>query len=169
MSSPVTTLDLRFSDENAVATGWDETLHALEAAEMWWVTTVRGDGRPHTTPLVAVWVGEALYFCTGDAEQKAVNLRSNAHVTLTTGCNNWDSGLDVVVEGNAVPVTDNDLLQDLAHAWTRRWDGRWQFQVGDGGFRHQDAASRVLVFEVKPDRVLAFAKGNPFSYTRHRF
>jgi general stress protein 26 len=169
MSTPVTTVDPRFSDENAPATRWDETLRALEAAEIWWVTTVRRDGRPHTTPLVAVWVGNALYFCTGDTEQKAVNLRANTHVTLTTGCNNWDSGLDVVVEGDAVAVTDEDLLQRLAEAWTRRWDGRWQFQVRDGAFTHPDEKGRVPVFEVAPSKILAFAKGNRFSYTKHSF
>jgi hypothetical protein len=38
-------------------------------------------------------------------EQKAGNLRSNPTVILTTGCNQWDRGLDVVVEGDAVQVT----------------------------------------------------------------
>jgi general stress protein 26 len=166
---PVTTVDRRFSDPNAAATGWDETLRALEGAEIWWVTTVRQDGKPHTTPLVAVWLGDALYFCTGDTEQKAVNLRGNTHVNLTTGCNNWDSGLDIVVEGDAVEVTDEDLLRRLAQAWTRRWDGRWQYEVRDGGFRNAEVEGRVPVFEVAPTKVLAFAKGNPFSYTKHSF
>ena len=169
MSTPVTTLDQRFSDENAAATRWDETRLVLESAEIWWLTTVRRDGRPHTTPLVAVWYGEALYFCTGDTEQKAVNLRDNSHVTFTTGCNNWDSGLDVVVEGDAVVVTDDALLRQLADAWTRRWDGRWQYQVRDGSFKHPGVDGRIPVFEVAPTRVLAFAKGSPFSYTKHSF
>jgi general stress protein 26 len=169
MSTPVTTLDPRFSDENSVATGWDETRRILEAAQVWWVTTVRSDGRPHTTPLVAVWTDKALHFCTGDVEQKAVNLRGNSHVTLTTGCNDWDSGVDVVVEGDAVMVTDEHVLRDLADAWTRRWDGRWQFQVQEGGYKHPHAESLVLVFKVAPTRILAFAKGNPFSYTKHSF
>ncbi len=168
MSTPVTTFDPRFSDENAVATSWDETRLVLDSAELWWLTTVRRDGRPHVTPLVAVWVGQALYFCTSDDEQKAVNLRGNAHVTLTTGCNHWDSGLDVVVEGEAVAVTDADVLHRLRDAWTRKWDGRWQYQVTDGGFQHEEEGSRILVFEVAPTRVLAFAKGT-FGYTRHRF
>jgi len=121
----VTTIDQRFSDQDAAATRWEETRATLDAAEIWWVTTVRRDGRPHVTPLVAVWVREALYFCTGEDEQKAVNLRTNPHVSLTTGCNNWDSGVDVVVEGDAVVVTDDELLRRLADAWTRKWDGRW--------------------------------------------
>ena len=139
MSMPVTALDERFSDPRAVATGWDETRRALDEAELFWITTVRPDGRPHVTPLVAVWLDGALYFCTGDTEQKAVNLAANPHVILTMGCNRWDGGLDVVLEGNAVQVTDDDLLRRLAEAWTAKWDGRWQFQVRDGCFQHMEA------------------------------
>lgn len=65
-------------------------------------------------------------------------------------------------------VTDQDLLRRLAKAWTRKWDGFWQYEVADGGFRHEDAGSVVLVFEVAPTQVLAFAKG-AFSHTKHRF
>jgi general stress protein 26 len=66
---------------------------------LFWITTVRVDGRSHVTPLVAVWLDEAIYFATGADEQKAVNLRNNQNVILTTGCNDWEQGLDVVVEG----------------------------------------------------------------------
>jgi nitroimidazol reductase NimA-like FMN-containing flavoprotein (pyridoxamine 5'-phosphate oxidase superfamily) len=168
MRTPVTTLDERYSDQGAAATGWDDTRRVLEDAELSWITTVGRDGRPHVTPLVAVWLGDALYFSTGDEEQKAVNLRSNPHVILTTGCNTWQSGLDVVVEGDAVAVTDQGLLRRLAEAWTRKWDGFWKYEVADGGFRHEDGGHVVLVFEVAPTRVLAFAKG-AFSHTKHVF
>ncbi len=57
MKQPVTELDTRFSDQDAVATGWEETRRALEDAELFWISTVRADGRPHVTPLVAVWLG----------------------------------------------------------------------------------------------------------------
>ena len=43
----------------------------IEAAPLWWITTVRPDGRPHVTPLLAVWHEGALHFCTGSEEQKA--------------------------------------------------------------------------------------------------
>ena len=168
MTTPVTTLDQRFSQPGTTATGWEQTRQVLEEAELFWVTTVRADGRPHMTPLPAIWADGALHFCTGDAEQKAVNLRGNPHVILSTGCNTWDRGLDVVVEGDAVQVTDDDVLRRLAEAWTAKWDGRWQYQVRDGSFRHSDGAGPVLVFAVTPAKVLAFAKGT-FSHTRHRF
>ena len=167
MSEPVTEIDTRFSAPAASAVSWDETRRAIAAAELFWICTVRADGRPHTTPLVAVWLDGALYFATGPGEQKAVNLAGNPHVTLMTGCSQWDRGLDVVVEGDAVRVTDEDTLRRLAAAWTAKWDGRWHYQVGDGAFQHEDG-SVVLVFSVTPGKVLAFGKGT-FTHTRHRF
>lgn len=168
MTTPVTTLDQRFSHPDAAATGWEQTRRVLEDAQLFWVTTVRADGRPHMTPLVAVWADDALHFCTGTGEQKAVNLRGNKHVILSTGSNAWDEGLDVVVEGDAVQVTDDDALRRLAAAWTAKWDGSWQYQVRDGAFWHSSGEEPVLVFSVTPAKVLAFAKGD-FSHTTHRF
>jgi nitroimidazol reductase NimA-like FMN-containing flavoprotein (pyridoxamine 5'-phosphate oxidase superfamily) len=166
MNVPVTTLDERFSDPDAVATGWEETRRLLETAELFWITTVRADGRPHVTPLVAVWLDAAIHFATGAAEQKAVNLAGNPHVILTTGCNGWDRGTDVVIEGDAEQVTDDDQLKRLADAWATKWDGRWRYEARDGAFHHQPGAA--LVFSVTPTNVLAFGKGT-FSHTRHRF
>ena len=54
-----------------------------------------------------VWLDEAIHFCTGATEQKAVNLSRNPHVILPTGCNHWNTGIDVVVEGDAVQLTDD--------------------------------------------------------------
>lgn len=167
MTSPLTEIDSRYSDPDAVATDWSMTRQRLESADLCWICTVRADGRPHVTPLVAVWLDRTLYFCTGEEEQKGVNLRGNQHVILMTGCNSWDEGLDVVVEGDAVRVTDDALLRRLADAWTTKWDGRWRYGVGDGCFLHQDEGE-AQVYGVTPAKVLAFAKGS-FSHTRHKF
>lgn len=167
MNEPVTKIDPRFSDPDAVATSWDETRRTLEEAELFWISTVRADGRPHVTPLVAVWLEGALHFTTGATEQKAMNLRGNPHVILTTGCNHWEEGLDVVVEGDAVQITDDDMLERLAAAWATKWDGRWQFEARDGGFHHKSDGI-ALVFKVKPTKILAFGKGT-FTHTRHQF
>ena len=166
MSAPKTSLDSRFSDPAATATSWDDTVAAIESAELFWITTVRADGRPHVTPLPAIWLDGALHFCTGAAEQKAVNLRGNPHVVLTTGRNDWDRGLDVVVEGDAVQVTDDALLERLADAWRTKWGGRWQFEARHGAFQHE--VGPALVYAVAPTKVLTFGKGT-FSHTRHRF
>lgn len=168
MIEPTATLDPRFSDPASSATPWTDTHQSLGDAEIFWITTVRADGRPHVTPLVAVWLDDAIYFTTGEAEQKAVNLRANSHVVLTTGCNAWDSGLDVVVEGSAVQVTDDALLARLAEAWTTKWDGRWHYEARNGRFHHAGGGGEALVYAVHPRKILAFGKGM-FTHTTYRF
>jgi hypothetical protein len=49
MKQPVTELDTRFSDQDAVATDWERTRRALEEAELFSISTVGADGRPHVT------------------------------------------------------------------------------------------------------------------------
>lgn len=168
MNEPVTKLDERFSDADAKATPWATTQEVLETAQLSWVTTVRTDGRPHVTPLVAVWLDDAVHFTTGPGEQKAMNVAGNPNVVMITGCNRWDEGLDVMVEGEAKRVTDRATLDRLAAAWATKWDGQWQFEVVDGGFAHEqsDVEGPVLVFAVKPAKVLAFGKGK-FTHTRY--
>jgi nitroimidazol reductase NimA-like FMN-containing flavoprotein (pyridoxamine 5'-phosphate oxidase superfamily) len=78
----------------------------------------------YVTPLVAVWLDGALYFHTSAEEQKFANLRVNPNVVLTTGCNRWDGGIDVIVEGNAVHVTDEKVLTRVAEAFAARREGR---------------------------------------------
>ena len=66
---PTSKIDTRFSDPAAGATPWEDVAAALERAELYWITTVRADGRPHVTPLVGVAHDGAMHFCTGLREQ----------------------------------------------------------------------------------------------------
>ena len=169
MSEPTTRLDQRFSEPSASALTWDETRARIEQADLFWVTTVRPDGRPHVTPLVAVSDDDALHFCTGAQEQKALNLAANPSVALTTGTNEWNAGVDVVVEGRAERVTDHDRLTALAAAWQHKWEGQWTFSVGEGGFTHSEGSTDIVhVYCVQPTRAFAFGKA-PASHTTYRF
>ena len=86
-------------------------------------------------------------------------------MVLTTGSNDMHSGVDVVVEGTAVRVTDHDTLVTLAALWKSKLD--WDFEVGEDAFK--DPAGRDgLVFRVAPAKVLSFGKG-PYTQTRYRF
>jgi general stress protein 26 len=168
MTTPITTLDQRYSAPSAVATTWEETLRGIESAELFLLTTIRPDGRPHCTPVVAAWCDDALHFTTGDDEQKAANLKTNSHVLLTTGRNDWQGGLDIVVEGDAIQVTDQLALERLGAAFLPKWDGdSWGFTARDGKFFHP-GGFEVLPYSVSPKKVLAFAQGT-FGHTLHRF
>ncbi|MFJ4683175.1 pyridoxamine 5'-phosphate oxidase family protein [Streptomyces sp. NPDC091377] len=164
---PETRLDPGFSDPKATAVPWAEAERRLAEAELFWISTVRPDGRPHVTPLPAVWSGGALHFCTGPGERKARNLAQNPHVVLTTGNNLMEEGHDLVYEGEAVRVTDEARLRELAAAWETKYGGFWHFEVADGAFQH--APGTAHVFSVAPRTVFGFGKGEPFSQTRWRF
>ena len=163
---PTVELHAEFSSPDAVARPWAEIVDVLSRSEMFWLSTVRHDGRPHVTPLPAMWLDGALHFCTGANEQKAKNLESNPRCVLTTGTNQLRSGLDVVVEGTAARVTDEARLQRLAAMWESKLD--WPFEVAEGAFRQPDG-SHALVFGVTPTKILSFGKGEPYSQTRYRF
>jgi nitroimidazol reductase NimA-like FMN-containing flavoprotein (pyridoxamine 5'-phosphate oxidase superfamily) len=90
--SPITDLDSRFSTPDAAALPWKDAERELQNVGVFWVSTVRPEGRPHVVPLLAVWLDGALYFATSEGEQKAKNLATNAHVTITTGCNSLRRG-----------------------------------------------------------------------------
>jgi hypothetical protein len=165
-SDPTAEIDSRFSEPEAGPTPWPDAKHVLEHAELYWLTTVRADGRPHVTPLIGVSEDGVMHFCTGLREQKARNLEHRGQVALTTGNNTWARGLDVVVEGIAVRVVDPGDLQRLANAYEAKYGSDWHFDVGDGVFlTGHDAAA---VFRIEPTKVLAFAK-EPHAQTTYRF
>jgi hypothetical protein len=166
-SEPTTKFDERFSAPEAGATPWADVQRALDQAELYWLTTVRADGRPHVTPLIGVAHDGAMHFCTGPDEQKARNIEGNRQVALTTGNNTWAEGLDVVVEGRAVRITDREALQALAGAYETKYGSVWHFDVGDGVFTHEDGGT-AAVFRIEPSKVLAFAK-DPHAQTAFRF
>lgn len=159
-------LDPRFSVPGAEPTPWSEVRRLLDDAELFWISTVRRDGRPHVAPLTAVWLDDALHFCTGAGEQKAVNIAADPRCILTTGNNQWKEGLDLVLEGTARRITDDDRLRVLADLWAHKYDGDWRFDVADGAFVGEGGLAHV--FAVAPDKVVAFAKGD-FAQTRFRF
>ena len=118
------------------------------------------------TPLIGAWHDGAMHFCTGPDEQKARNLEHPPLVALTSGSNAWAEGLDVVVEGTAVRVTDRDALQALADAYETKYGSVWHFDVGEDAFQHGDGGI-AHVFRIEPSKVMAFAK-DPHAQTTYR-
>lgn len=166
MTEPTIRHDKRFSEQTAAATPWPEARRVLECAELYWITTVRADGRPHVTPLVGVWHDEAFHFCTGLQEQKAINLAHDPRLVVTTGTNTWQQGLDVVVEGTAVRVVGGDVLGPIADAYRDKYAGAWDFGHGEDAFQHE--AGEAAVFRVVATKILAFGKA-PGSQTAFDF
>jgi len=168
-------IDPRYGDASVDPPPWAAIERLLTDAQLYWIITVRADGRPHAVPLVGVWQDGAFAFCTGPDEQKQRNLDVNAHVAVTTGsigANGWNSGRDVVVEGRAVRVTDAGALRTLAAAWFAKYGDDWEFDVRDEEFVElSDSGASTeggaWVYRVAPDKVIVFGEGH--GQTTYRF
>jgi nitroimidazol reductase NimA-like FMN-containing flavoprotein (pyridoxamine 5'-phosphate oxidase superfamily) len=161
-----------FSQPDATPTPWSVGVEHVIAADTFWLSTVRPDGRPHVTPLIAVWHGEAIWFCTGPDERKAKNLAENPSCVLTTGGSDLvDGALDVVLEGKAEQVTVDAELEPIAAAFAAKYGTEmWDYVVRDGAFTDPVVGEgRVIVFRVQPVRGLGFRKGDIFSQTTWLF
>lgn len=104
MDEPVTQLDERFSDPGGPPTTWAAAREVLEAAQLSWIIDRACRRAPACHAAGRGVARRSAPLPTGPTEQKAVNLTTNPNVVLTTGCNTWDQGLDVMVEGEAPKV-----------------------------------------------------------------
>jgi nitroimidazol reductase NimA-like FMN-containing flavoprotein (pyridoxamine 5'-phosphate oxidase superfamily) len=94
---------------------WSWAHERLAASHDYWLATVRPDGRSHLMPVWAVWNGESLWFSSARGSRKATNLRAHPRCSIATD----NAYQPVVVEGDAVEVTDPELLRhalDLENA-----------------------------------------------------
>jgi uncharacterized pyridoxamine 5'-phosphate oxidase family protein len=165
---PVTTLS-PFSSDDTAPTGWEQGRKHLQDAEVYWLSTVRPDGRPHVTPLLGVWLDGALYFCTGPNERKAKNLAQNRHCILTTGSNTLN-GLDIVVEGDVAKVSDKVELRNVADTYESKYGAHFRAPEGTCfGLGDSIRSGQALVYRVVPSTAFGFGKGTPFSQTRWSF
>ena len=168
---PTTELDARYSSalnprpgaEDVTATDWAEAQRRLRAAEVFWITTVRPDGRLHVTPLIAAWHGGALHFSTGPGEQKAKNLADNAHCALTTGHNSLSSeGLDLVIEGTAERVTDPARQEEVIAAFEEQYGDHITSPEGIFyGFGDTIRKGNDLLFAVAPGTAIQLRARRP--------
>lgn len=132
----------------------------------WWLATVRPDGRPHAMPLGVLWVDDALYFNAGAGTRKAKNLAENPHCVLTVAT----KGFDLIVEGEAVKVSDEATLQRIAKAYTAEG---WTPTVRDGALYAEYSAPSAgpppwHVYEMTPATVFALGTAEPYGATRWR-
>jgi nitroimidazol reductase NimA-like FMN-containing flavoprotein (pyridoxamine 5'-phosphate oxidase superfamily) len=79
---------------------WADVQARLVAATMYWLATVRPDGRPHVVPRWGVWLDGRFWYDGAPTTVHALNLAANPACAL-----NLESGTEVViVEGESHPA-----------------------------------------------------------------
>ena len=149
---------------------WSRALEALEAAEpqaRCFIATTRPDGRPHVAGIGALWDQGKVYFVSGAGTRKSQNVAQNAHCTIAMAL----TGIDLVFDGVAERVTDDETLQRLAK---RYGDQGWPARVEDGAFTHDYSAPSAGpppwgLYVVAPQTVFGVLAAEPGGATRWRF
>ena len=134
-----------------------------------WLTTVNEDGRPHVTPVGALWLDGTFYFQTGPGTRKARNVTRDPRCSVAVSIRD----ADVVLEGDAARVTDPDVIARAAKAWA---DSGWPAepdQSGSGITAPFNAPSQGPppwnVYRIEPRSAIVALGAEPGGLTRFRF
>lgn len=91
---------------------------------------------------------------------KAKNLSHNANCILTTGRNDLEDGLDVVLEGEATPVSDKAQLDRVAGAFELKYGSHLTAPAGTWfGLADAIRAEGAVLYRVVPSTIFGFGKG----------
>jgi len=150
---------------------WSRALEALEAGnkhnETSFLATTRPDGRPHLAGVGAVWDQGKAYFVSGAGTRKSRNVAENPSCAISMSL----PGIDLVIEGVAERVTDDETLNRLAQRYA---DGGWPARVEDGAFTYDYSAPSAGpppwdLYAVAPITVFGVLAAEPGGATRWRF
>jgi hypothetical protein len=109
-------LERSLAGEKSGTTSWEVARDRLanpEDQRTSWLATTRPDGRPHLMPVIAFWIDGAIHIVAGEGTRKARNLAADGRCVIATSSTTLPS-LDIVVEGRADPLIDNDAVGHIA-------------------------------------------------------
>ena len=121
---------------------WSRTERKLKRELVYWVTSVRADGRPHAAPLWGIWLDDSLFFETDPDSVKAQNIKRDPSVIVHT-----QDGYDtVIVEGLASIEDRPQVLKKLNKMYEAKYDYKPDWSI--------DSSQKV--YRVDPTRVHAW-------------
>jgi len=148
---------------------WSRALKQLgsSAAGTYWLATTKPDGRPHVAAVGALWVDGKVYFVSGTRTRKSRNLVANSSCAVSVSL----TGIDVVIEGTAIRVTDRPTLLRLAKRYA---DQGWPASVSGDALTAEYSAPSAgpppwNLYVVKPSTAFGVASSDPPGATRWRF
>ena len=148
---------------------WSRALKQLESssAGTFWMATTRPDGRPHVAGIGALWLDGKIYFVSGARTRKSRNLAANPSCVFSVSL----TGMDLVIEGTAIRVTDRPTLLRLAKRYA---DQGWPATVSGAAFTAPYSAPSAgpppwNLYVVRPRTIFGVASSDPPGATRWRF
>ena len=129
--------------------------------------TTRPDGRPHAASVGALWHDGDLYFTSGPATRKSLNLAATPVCTIAVAL----EGIDLVLEGEATRVVDGPTLERLAGLYR---DGGWPAEVEGDAFTAPFSAPSAgpppwYLYRFTFHTAFGVATAEPWGATRWRF
>ncbi|MDH6115204.1 nitroimidazol reductase NimA-like FMN-containing flavoprotein (pyridoxamine 5'-phosphate oxidase superfamily) [Kitasatospora sp. MAP12-15] len=129
--------------------------------------TVRPDGRPCAAGIGAAWLDGDLYFTSSPDARKARNLAANPACTFSAKL----EGIDLVAEGEAARVTDEETLKRLAAVYQA---AGWPAEVEGAAFTAPFNAPSAgpppwELYRMRIRTVFGVATAEPYGATRWRF
>ena len=149
---------------------WSRALEALQGSggseTRCFMATTRPDGRPHVAGVGALWDEGKVYVVSGPGTRKSQNLAQNPSCSVAFAL----KGMDLVVEGAAERVTDDETLRRLAKHYA---DSGWPARVEDGAFTYDYSAPSAgpppwYLYAVTPTTVFGVLAEEPGGAMRWR-
>jgi hypothetical protein len=138
-----------------------------EQQTTFFLATVRPDGRPHQAGVGALWIDGRLYIVSGPETRKSRNLDARPDCAVSVGL----PGMDLVIEGRAVRVTDGATLEKVAASY--RAVG-WPATVEGAAFTAPYSAPSAgrppyFLYELAPRTAIGVASEEPHGATKWEF
>ena len=148
---------------------WSRALKQLEAstAGTYWLATTRPDGRPHVAAVGALWVDGKIYFVTGAHTRKGRNLAANPSCVFSVSL----TGIDLVLEGIAIRITDRPTLLRLAQRYAAQgWPASVENQAITAEYSAPSAGPPPWnLYVLRPTMAFGVATTDPSGATRWIF
>ena len=147
---------------------WSRALKQLGSSPgTYWLATTKPDGGPHVAGTGALWVDGKIYFVSGARTRKSRNLAANPRCVFSVSL----TGIDLVLEGRAIRVTDRPTLLRLAKRYAAQG---WPVSVSGDAFTAEYSAPSAgpppwNLYMVRPSTVFGVATSDPSGATRWRF
>lgn len=150
MPTPKPVSEETIRPEGTGTVAWDDAAKRLAEAGTFWMATVRGDVRL----ILAVWVDGSLHVVSATSARTRSNLAQGPMCSIAAET----PGIDLVVEGGPVWMTDDSALWRVADAYDSKYE--WPVEIRDGAFFAEGAPTAgpppFHVFEIQPAIVFGF-------------